>query len=856
MILILYSRGMVMRLLSKIFKLFPIIFLFVIFTPRFISRNVAAPIEIENNRPNILFITVDDMNFWTGYLKNHPEVLTPNIDKLAENGMYFTNAHAPATLCRPSRSSYMTGWKPTHLGILSNEDPLLRTLWPGAITIPEYFQQNGYYTMGVGKMNHEDEYNNLSNEADNNPATALDDRFVINKNEMLFLQLPGVLANDYDADGDRLVLDRSTLERPQNGRLLINRDGGFAFIPRLNFTGVTTFSYQIRDRYGSSNFATVSIEVLGGESSPPKEGWPLLAFNDAFEGFSGELLAQVDINVLKNDFAPNQSSFQVALETVISPEKGTLEIYPNGFFKYLPEEGFIGIDTFSYRITDGVNFSERATVAIKIADPIFTEPWDLYQPTDHFFGSGDLENYPMNGYTDITGFNTLLDWGGIDLPESEFPDGAAANWAINKLQEEYSTPFFLGVGFSQPHTPWYLPLPYYNAFFDDPQNPSVTLPPIPEGDEGDLPETGRILFNMSEYELVRAHDALDEAVAAYLASVYYVDAQIGKVLSALEASPYADNTIIVLTSDHGRQLGDKEMLRKRMLWTNSTLVPLLIKAPGVTNPASRSSEAVSLLDLFPTLVELAGLPHREDLEGLSFVPLLRNSEIDWFGRSAVTYTNQFNLNASLQQDQWKYILYGDGGEELYNTFADPYNLENLAADATYIPVINEMKRILAGQMLPNEAPIPINQMIPTNSIDDLYLIDLSANDINQDYLSFSISQLPQFGTLYSTEDGITPGDPITHTDIPLENLTENSARVFYQKAPDQFNDNFTFIVSDGRFVREQASIDFVDSNPDREDIPFQNQVSETTPEVVVDIQKSARKEKPAIRNRVPRLNND
>jgi arylsulfatase A-like enzyme len=162
---------------------------------------------------------------------------------------------------------------------------------------------------------------------------------------------------------------------------------------------------------------------------------------------------------------------------------------------------------------------------------------------------------------------------------------------------------------------------------------------------------------------------------------------VGRVLRALEASPYADNTVIVLWSDHGYHIGEKEKYHKSTLWEESTRVPLIVVAPNVTSPGGKSKRPVSLIDLYPTLVELAGLPAKSGLDGESLLPLLTDPAAP---RSTPAITSRQGSNHAIRTERWRYIRYSDGSEELYDHETDPMEWTNLASDPTHTATKNRL----------------------------------------------------------------------------------------------------------------------------------------------------------------------
>jgi len=179
-------------------------------------------------------------------------------------------------------------------------------------------------------------------------------------------------------------------------------------------------------------------------------------------------------------------------------------------------------------------------------------------------------------------------------------------------------------------------------------------------------------------------------VRSYLACTSFVDAQIGRLLTALEESGQAENTIIVVWGDNGFHLGEKEITGKNTLWDNSTRVPLLFAGPGV-KPNQRCTQPAELLDIYPTLIGLTGVPTRDDLEGLSLLPQLQDATTPR-ERPAITSHNQGNYG--IRSERWRYIHYADGSEELYDMQADPHEWRNLAALPEYATILAEHKKWL------------------------------------------------------------------------------------------------------------------------------------------------------------------
>jgi len=283
----------------------------------------------------------------------------------------------------------------------------------------------------------------------------------------------------------------------------------------------------------------------------------------------------------------------------------------------------------------------------------------------------------------------LWDWGAFPDVDEKMPDYKVAEWAVEKLREPQDDPVFLAVGFWRPHVPMFAP----QKWFDMHPLEQVIVPPDPKEDLDDIPQYARDLTYggaAPRHEEVLEMGEFRHAVQSYLACVTFVDHYVGKVLKALEESPHADNTIIVAWGDHGFHLGEKFRWAKRSLWEESARCPLVISAPGLSR-GSRCARPVGMIDLYPTLVDLCGLPAKDGLDGQSLRPLLEEPTTAWERPALTTFGPG---NHSLRTERWRYIRYADGSEELYDHYADPYEWHNLAGDARYAGTIEEIKRWL------------------------------------------------------------------------------------------------------------------------------------------------------------------
>ena len=309
---------------------------------------------------------------------------------------------------------------------------------------------------------------------------------------------------------------------------------------------------------------------------------------------------------------------------------------------------------------------------------------------EYFDRGGD----PHPSVKSVSGLNKAhFDWGPLDASDDEMGDYRLVSWASEELQKQHDKPLFLAVGFVKPHLPWYVPRKYFDMFPLE----SIQLPTVPKDDLEDIPAAGvKMARPDGDHKAVLGHNQWKQAVQGYLATGKFVDEQIGRLVEAVDRSGRADELLIVLWSDHGWHLGEKQHWRKFALWEEATRAPLAFIAPGVTKPDVRCDVGVDFMSIYPTLVDLAGLPIPNHVQGPSLRPLLENPEATW---DHVGVTTHGRGNHGVRDGHWRYIRYADGTEELYDHRDDPNEWTNLADNPDHAQV----KRRLAKALPVSEA---------------------------------------------------------------------------------------------------------------------------------------------------------
>ena len=294
--------------------------------------------------------------------------------------------------------------------------------------------------------------------------------------------------------------------------------------------------------------------------------------------------------------------------------------------------------------------------------------------------------------------SAALSWLAADGTDEEQTDGMIATAAIALMEKKRDRPFFLGVGFFRPHTPYVAPRKYFDLYPLD----RIQLPATPAGDRDDIPA---IAFAHNNPTPNYGLDALTlrRALQAYYASVSAVDAQVGRVLDALARLGLVEKTLVVLWSDHGYHLGEHGgVWQKRMLFEESAGAPLIIRAPRAAGNGQTSRAIVEFVDLYPTIAEWCGLRAPAGLSGRSLGPLLRAPGTRWDGTAFTQILRPGDgkpvMGRTVRTDRWRYTEWagGDAGVELYDHTTDPQEFTNLARDPAQAATRAELRRLFDG----------------------------------------------------------------------------------------------------------------------------------------------------------------
>lgn len=286
-------------------------------------------------------------------------------------------------------------------------------------------------------------------------------------------------------------------------------------------------------------------------------------------------------------------------------------------------------------------------------------------------------------------FGGTISWLAVEGRDEEFTDGIAADAAIAQLKELKGRPFFLAVGFYRPHTPYVAPMHWFSRY---PQEDVVLHEPrLPKDNPPTIPQAA--LASFKKEQLSMTDEQRRAAIQAYHATISHMDAQVERVLKALDALDLSKDTIVVFVSDHGYLLGQHGLWQKQSVFEPSARVPLVIAGPGVTEGGKTCGRPVELVDLFPTLAALCNVPAPTNLSGISLAPLLK--DVTAPGRTAAF--TMVRSGRSIRTERWRYSEWNEGkdGVELYDHDNDPHELKNLAGDPAQAATLAELKALLA-----------------------------------------------------------------------------------------------------------------------------------------------------------------
>lgn len=312
--------------------------------------------------------------------------------------------------------------------------------------------------------------------------------------------------------------------------------------------------------------------------------------------------------------------------------------------------------------------------------------------------------------------SAALSWLAAEGTDEEQTDGMIATEAIKMMEEKKDKPFFIAAGFFRPHTPYVAPKKYFDMY----SVADLRLPYAPEGDREDIPMAG-FAHNCPVPNYGLEEPILLQALQAYYACVSFVDAQVGRMLDALDELGLADKTIVVFWSDHGYHLGEHNGIwQKRTLFEQGALAPLIMRVPGAEGNGQVCRRVVEFVDIYPTVTDAAGLGVPENLDGRSLMPLMQNPLADWDGHAITQILRPADdrletpvMGCSIRTDRWRFTEWAEGesGVELYDHWADPMEFNNLAIDPTpeNQQVIEKLRPMLREKASGKVPTTPFNQ---------------------------------------------------------------------------------------------------------------------------------------------------
>ncbi len=393
--------------------------------------------------------------------------------------------------------------------------------------------------------------------------------------------------------------------------------------------------------------------------------------------------------------APLCNPSRAALMSGLRPGTSGCYLNPDNWKRYIPEG--LGLAATFKR----AGYYVAGAGKIYHGSTYYPGEWDAYFD-EKGFGSEDDEDVSARrrrgrGIEKLEGFQQPVTH---DLQDADLSDWHIVDYCIRQLQAPHDKPFFLACGVHKPHLPWVVPRKYYEMFPLD----RIQLPPYQQNDLNDLPAAAvRMARPNGDHKQILESGRWKTAVQSYLAAIAYTDMNVGRLLDALDKSPYAKNTIICFWGDHGWHLGEKHHWRKFTLWEEATRAPLIWVVPGVTQPGTVCARTVDFMSIYPTLCELADIPVPAHVEGTSIRPLLANPAKSWNLPGVTTYGY---LNHTVRTEAWRYIRYRDGSEEFYDELHDPYEWTNRAESAEFDPQKSELGRFIPAK---NKPPTANNQ---------------------------------------------------------------------------------------------------------------------------------------------------
>ncbi|MEZ6060128.1 MAG: sulfatase [Planctomycetaceae bacterium] len=310
-------------------------------------------------------------------------------------------------------------------------------------------------------------------------------------------------------------------------------------------------------------------------------------------------------------------------------------------------------------------------------------------------------------------FGGTLSWLAAEGTDEEQTDAIAAARAEDMLKRHAAdgTPFYLAVGLYRPHTPYVAPKKYFEMYPTE----EIRVPTVPANYLSTLPKPAVRSLNRKKDQVDLDPRVAKQAIQAYYASITFADAQIGRILSALQQTGLAENTIIVFTSDHGYHMGEHGYYQKTTLFENATRVPLIIAGPGVTASGQEAGTMAEMVDIYPTLTDLAGLETPESVTGVSLVPALSDVAAVVRDTALTQYANGYSIRTA----KYRYTAWGAGGEEgheLYDSVNDPDELHNLADDPQHADTVTRLSKQLQDRIADaRTVPPGIRQIVFDNT---------------------------------------------------------------------------------------------------------------------------------------------